>query len=296
MGGVFIPDLDEGDIAMQALLKPGSSLSESVEVSQKIENILLDNFPEVKTVVARIGVADVPTDPMPMDIDDMYIILEKDPDQWVSADTKQELIAKIREELSVFAGVNFVFSQPIELRFNELLTGVREDVAVKLYGEDLDVLAAKAQEMAQIIQTVPGAADVSVEATSGLPQMTVRYNRGRIARYGLNIEKLNQYISSAFAGGGGDNIGASPYNSSSADDTPTLDVLNAIGVQASAVGNHEFDRGVDDLTGRVVDETNFPYLGANVYDRGSQNVADGLEEYSIVDVGGVEVAGIGVVV
>lgn len=201
MGGVFIPDLDEGDIAMQALLKPGSSLSESVEVSQKIENILLDNFPEVKTVVARIGVADVPTDPMPMDIADMYIILEKDPDQWVSADTKQELIAKIREELSVFAGVNFVFSQPIELRFNELLTGVREDVAVKLYGEDLDVLAAKAQEMAQIIQTVPGAADVSVEATSGLPQMTVRYNRGRIARYGLNIEKLNQYISSAFAGG-----------------------------------------------------------------------------------------------
>src|SRR5690625_7842834 len=105
MGGVFIPDLDEGDIAMQALLKPGSSLSESVEVSQKIENILLDNFPEVKTVVARIGVADVPTDPMPMDIIDMYIILEKDPDQWVRADNKQKLSAKISEEMYDLEGV-----------------------------------------------------------------------------------------------------------------------------------------------------------------------------------------------
>src|SRR5699024_8338502 len=177
MVGVLIPDLDEGDIAMQALLKPGSSLSESVEVSQKIENILLDNFPEVKTVVARIGVADIPTDPMPMDIADMYIILEKDKDQWVSADTKAALIARIKEKLSALVGVKFVFSQPIELRFNELLTGVREDVAVKLYGEDQDILATKAQEMAQIIQTVPGAADVRVEATSGLPQMTVDYNR-----------------------------------------------------------------------------------------------------------------------
>src|SRR5699024_3630645 len=101
----------------------------------------------------------------------------------------------------VLVGVNYVFSQPIELRFNELLTGVRSDVAVKLYGEDLDVLAAKAQEIAQLIQTVPGAADVTAEATSGLPQMTVQYNRGKIAQYGLNIEKLNRYISTAFAGG-----------------------------------------------------------------------------------------------
>src|SRR5699024_3943410 len=144
MGGVFIPDLDEGDIAMQALLKPGSSLSETIGDSKKIENIVLSNFPEVKTMVARIGVADVPTDPMPMDIADTFIILEKDQSKWVSADTKEELIAKIREKLSAIPGVNYVFTQPIELRFNELLTGVREDVAVKLYGEDLDVLAAKA--------------------------------------------------------------------------------------------------------------------------------------------------------
>lgn len=201
MGGEFIPSLDEGDIAMQALLKPGSSLTESIEQSKKIERIVLDNFPEVKTMIAKIGVADIPTDPMPMDIADTFIILEKDMDKWVSADSKEELIEKIKEKLSVLPGINFVFSQPIELRFNELISGVREDVAVKLYGEDLKVLAAKAQEIAAIIQAVPGAGDVNLEATSGLSQMTVQFDRGKIAQYGLNIEKLNQYISSAFAGG-----------------------------------------------------------------------------------------------
>lgn len=201
MGGEFIPSLDEGDIAMQALLRPGSSLSQSIEQSKKMERIVLGNFPEVKTMVAKIGVADIPTDPMPMDIADTYIILEKDRDKWVSAETKEELIEKIKDKLSVLPGINFVFSQPIELRFNELISGVREDVAVKLYGEDLDVLATKAQEMAEIIQTVPGAGDVMLEATSGLSQMTVEFDRGKIAQYGLNIEKLNRYISSVFAGG-----------------------------------------------------------------------------------------------
>ncbi|MFZ0490373.1 MAG: CusA/CzcA family heavy metal efflux RND transporter [Salegentibacter sp.] len=200
MGGEFIPSIDEGDIAMQALLRPGSSLSESIETSKKIENIVRDNFPEVETMVARIGVADIPTDPMPMDIADTYIILDKNKDNWVSADTKEELVAKIKEKLSVIPGVNFVFSQPVELRFNELLTGVREDVAIKLYGEDLDVLSEKAAKMASIIKTVPGAGDVNMEATAGLPQMTVRFNRRKVAQYGLKISKLNQYISTAFAG------------------------------------------------------------------------------------------------
>jgi len=200
LGGEFIPKLDEGDIALQALIKPGSALSVSIEVSKKMETIILENFPEVKTVVARIGVAEIPTDPMPMDIADAYIILEKDMDKWVSATSKQELIDKIHEKISVIPGVNYVYTQPVELRFNELLTGVREDVAIKLYGEDLDVLAAKAQEMARIIGSVEGAGDVRVEATSGLPQITVTYNRARLAQYGLNIKKLNQYVSSAFAG------------------------------------------------------------------------------------------------
>src|SRR5699024_3728887 len=126
MGGEFIPSIDEGDIAMQALLRPGSSLSQSIKTTKRIENIVQDNFPEVKTLVARIGVSDIPTDPMPMDIADCFIILDKNKDNWVSADSKEELIAKIKEKLAVIPGVNLVFSQPVELRFNELLTGVRE--------------------------------------------------------------------------------------------------------------------------------------------------------------------------
>lgn len=202
MGGQFIPQLDEGDIAMQALIRPGSSLDESIETSENIENILLDNFPEIKSASARIGVADIPTDPMPMDIADMYLILNKDKSTWETAATKEGLIKKIKSKLNEeLTGVKLVFSQPVELRFNELLTGVREDVAVKLYGEDLKVLADKAQEMANIIRTVPGVGDVTAERTSGLPQMTVNYKRSKMAQYGLDIEKVNRYISSAFAGG-----------------------------------------------------------------------------------------------
>jgi heavy metal efflux system protein len=200
MGGEFMPKLDEGDIAMQALIKPGSSLTESIEVSERIENIITENFPEVLTMVGRIGVAEIPTDPMPMDIADCFIILEKDMDKWTSAKTKAELIEKMQEKLSVLPGVNFVFTQPVELRFNELLTGVREDVAIKLYGEDLNLLAAKAEKIAAIIQTVPGAGDVRAEATSGLPQITVKYQRNKLAQYGMDIEKLNRYVSAAFAG------------------------------------------------------------------------------------------------
>ena len=199
MGGEFIPKFDEGDIAMQALIKPGSSLTESIEASKKLQNIV-KQFPEVKTMVSRIGVAEIPTDPMPMDIADSYIILEKDKSKWTSADTKEELIEKIQEKISVIPGVNFVFTQPVELRFNELLTGVREDVAIKLYGEDLGVLANKIEEIAAVVRTVQGAGDVRTEATSGLPQMTVVYNRAKMAQYGVTIDKLNDYVSAAFAG------------------------------------------------------------------------------------------------
>ncbi len=201
MGGEFIPQLDEGDIAMQALIRPGSGLNEAIDVSIKIENILKENFPEITTVVARIGVADIPTDPMPLDIADMYLILEKDKKKWVTTDSKEELIEQIKEKLDILPGVNLVFTQPVELRFNELLEGVREDVAVKLYGEDLNILSQKVEEMAAIIQTVPGAGDVNAERTAGLPQMTVKYNRKKLAQYGLDVQKLNEYVSAAFAGG-----------------------------------------------------------------------------------------------
>ncbi|MCB9050524.1 MAG: CusA/CzcA family heavy metal efflux RND transporter [Lewinellaceae bacterium] len=200
MGGEFIPQLDEGDIAFHIILKPGSALSESIETSSRIERILLENFPEVEHAMTRFGVAEVPTDPMPMDIGDCFAIL-KPQKEWVSAESKEELIEKMKEKLSIVPGVNYEFTQPIEMRFNELLTGVREDIAVKLYGENLQVLAEKAEEMGRIIATVEGVGDMRVEATTGLPQMTVNYQRDELAQYGLNVNDINQAVETAFAGG-----------------------------------------------------------------------------------------------
>lgn len=200
MGGEFIPQLDEGDIAFHIILKPGSSLSEGIKASTQIEKILLDNFPEIEHAMSRFGVADVPTDPMPMDMGDCFVIL-KPKDQWVSAESKEELIEKIKEKISIVPGVSYEFSQPIEMRFNELISGVREDIAVKLYGEDLDILAAKAEQMGRIIATVEGVADMKVEATTGMPQMTIHYERDKLAQYGLNVSDINKVIEIAFAGG-----------------------------------------------------------------------------------------------
>lgn len=200
MGGEFVPQLDEGDIAFHAILKPGSSLTETVKTTTMIEAMIREKFPEVKKVVSRIGVAEVPTDPMPMDLADVFVIL-KPMDEWVSASSKDELIGKMKTELAIFPGVSYEFSQPIEMRFNELLEGVREDVAIKLYGEDIDVLAAKAEEVSKIIAGTPGIGDMKAEATKGLPQMTVRYDRQKLAQYGLKVNDLNMLVQSAFAGG-----------------------------------------------------------------------------------------------
>lgn len=202
MGGEFIPSLDEGDIAMQTFLRPGSSLSETIKREKEVERLIKANFPEVKTMCARIGVADIPTDPMGFDYTDSFIILEKDMSKWTSASSKEELIEKMEEKLKAeLPGLNFSFSQPVELRFNELLTGVREDVAVTLYGEDLDTLSMLGEKMVNTISRIPGAEDVALERTDGLPQITVKYDRSRLARYGLQIDKLNSYVSAAFAGG-----------------------------------------------------------------------------------------------
>ncbi|WBL25304.1 CusA/CzcA family heavy metal efflux RND transporter [Zunongwangia sp. HGR-M22] len=199
MGGEFIPQLDEGDIAFHVILKPGSSLSEGVATSTKIENLLLNHFPEVEQVVTRFGVSEVPTDPMPMDIGDSFVIL-KPKSEWTSAETKDELIKKMKQTISEIPGVSYEFTQPVEMRFNELLTGIREDVAVKLYGEDLNILAEKAQEIGDLISGIEGVADMKVEATAGLPQITVDYDRSQMARYGVTIESVNQMIETAFAG------------------------------------------------------------------------------------------------
>ncbi|MCG2460993.1 efflux RND transporter permease subunit [Flavobacteriaceae bacterium F89] len=200
LGGEFIPQLDEGDIAFHDILKPGSSLSESIETTTKIEQVIKAQFPEAESVISRIGVADVPTDPMPMDMADVFIIL-KEPSEWTSATSKGELIDKIKEAISIVPGVNFEFTQPIEMRFNELITGVREDVAIKLFGDDLDILASKGEEIGNLVKDIPGVADMKVESTTGQPQISVNYDRRKLAQYGIQINSLNSIIQTAFAGG-----------------------------------------------------------------------------------------------
>lgn len=199
MGGEFIPQLDEGDIAFHAILKPGSSLTETIETTTKIEQIVKAEFPEVIKIVSRIGVAEIPTDPMPMDIADVFVIL-KPKSEWTTATSKDELIEKMKSAIGIIPGVNYEFTQPIEMRFNELLEGVREDVAIKLYGEDVNVLSQKADEIAKIIAGTPGIGDMKAEATTGLPQITISYNRDKLAQYGLQINNLNTMVQSAFAG------------------------------------------------------------------------------------------------
>jgi cobalt-zinc-cadmium resistance protein CzcA len=200
LGGEFVPQLDEGDLAMHAILKPGSSLEETKKVCTQIEKSILAKFPEVTQIVSKIGVSEIPTDPMPMDIADMFLIL-KPQSEWDNFKNKQELIDKIKHELEFIPGVNYEFSQPLEMRFNELMTGVRQDVAIKLFGDDLNELSVFAQKIKRIIANIEGIADLKVEATKGLPQMTVIYDRKKIAQYGLNIQDVNTTIRTSFSGG-----------------------------------------------------------------------------------------------
>lgn len=199
MGAEFVPTLDEGDFVIQPVLKTGTSLSNTVEITTKIENILLNGFPEVKQVVTRIGAAEVPTDPMSMEESDVIITL-KPKGEWTSASSKDELADKFKEALAAIPGMEVEFTQPIEMRFNELITGVRADIAIKIFGADLAVLAKKGSEIGELIAGVPGAADITVEKVDGLPEMNVRYDRSKIARYGLNIQELNDMVSMGFAG------------------------------------------------------------------------------------------------
>lgn len=200
LGAEFIPTLDEGDFAMQMTLPAGSSLSESIAVSDEAEKVLKEKFPEIKHVVAKIGTAEVPTDPMAVEDADVMIIM-KPFKEWTSASSRAEMVEKMKEALEPLSErAEFNFSQPIQLRFNELMTGAKADIAVKLYGVDTHELYEKAKEAAKYVEQVPGASDVIVEQTMGLPQLVVKYNRGKIARYGINIEELNTIIRTAYAG------------------------------------------------------------------------------------------------
>ncbi len=199
LGAEFIPTLEEGDLAMQMTIQPGSALNESIAMTQKAEKVLLDHFPEVKEVISKIGTAEIPTDPMAIEDADIMIILENKK-QWVSAETREELVEQMKRQLSVISGAQFEFTQPIQLRFNELMTGAKTDIAIQIFGEDLQTLAELGQRAEDLVINIPGAADVRLEQTEGLPQLLVEYHRAKIAQYGLDIETLNTIIRTAYAG------------------------------------------------------------------------------------------------
>jgi cobalt-zinc-cadmium resistance protein CzcA len=199
LGGEFIPQLEEGDLAAGVMTLQGGSLSNTIEKVVMANKILLDNFPEIKHTVCKIGASEIPTDPTPMETGD-YIITLKEKSEWTSAKTREELVAKMQEKLVVLAGVKFEFQQPIQMRFNELLSGSKQDIAVKIFGDDLNILSDKAAEVEKIIKLVVGAADINVEKVTGLAQMQITYNRDRLAQYGLSIEEANQVLRAAFAG------------------------------------------------------------------------------------------------
>lgn len=199
LGGEFIPTLDEGDIATHLIIASGSSLSQEIEATTKAEQILKAKFPEVKMIVTKIGSAEIPTDPMPIEAGDMIILL-KDKSEWTSAKTKEELMQQMEKALEDIPGATTEFSQPIQMRFNELMTGVRSDVAIKIFGDDIEMLVSKGDEVMQLINGISGVSDAKLERVAGLPQITVRYNKDKLALYGLKIGDLNKVIRMGFAG------------------------------------------------------------------------------------------------
>ncbi|MBO9332687.1 CusA/CzcA family heavy metal efflux RND transporter [Achromobacter xylosoxidans] len=200
MGSEFVPSLNEGDMAIQALRIPGTSLTQSVEMQKQLEKRLKHQFPEIERVFARTGTAEIASDAMPPNISDGYIML-KPMDQWPSPKkTRAELLAAIQEAAAQVPGNNYEFSQPIQLRFNELISGVRSDVAVKVFGDDNEVLNATAAEIAEVLQGIPGASEVKVEQTTGLPMLTVNIDRARAARYGLSLADVQDTLAIAVGG------------------------------------------------------------------------------------------------
>lgn len=199
MGGEFIPQLDEGDFAVETRVPVGSSIQQMIQVSQKAQTILLKNFPEVSQVVNKIGSGEIPTDPMPIEAGDMMVIL-KPRDEWTSVGSREELIEKMQESLSVIPNATFSFQQPIQMRFNELLTGAKQDVVIKIYGEDLNTLSDLASNVGKKIRSVEGVEDLYVEQITGLPQIQIQFNRDKISQYSMNVEDINIAIETAFAG------------------------------------------------------------------------------------------------
>jgi cobalt-zinc-cadmium resistance protein CzcA len=200
MGSEFVPSLNEGDFAIQALRIPGTSLSQSVAMQQQLERTLKQKYPEIDRIFARTGTAEIAADPMPPNISDGYIMLKPE-SQWPKPKkTRAELLAAVQETVSKLPGSNYEFSQPIQLRFNELISGVRSDVAVKVFGDDTDVLNDTAGRIASVLGKVPGAAEVKVEQTTGLPMLTINIDRDKTSRYGLNVGDVQDMVAIAVGG------------------------------------------------------------------------------------------------
>jgi cobalt-zinc-cadmium resistance protein CzcA len=200
LGAEFVPNLNEGDFAIQASRIPGTSLTQSVEMQRQLESTLKAKFPEIERIFARTGTAEIAADPMPPNVSDGYIML-RPADKWPEPRrTRDELLEAIRAEAAKVPGNNYEFSQPIQLRFNELISGVRSDVAVKLFGDDDAVLNETAARLAGALEKVPGATEVKVEQTTGLPMLSVDIDRARAARYGLNIADIQETVATAVGG------------------------------------------------------------------------------------------------
>jgi cobalt-zinc-cadmium resistance protein CzcA len=200
LGGEFIPELNEGDFAVEVVLPTNASLSQSIHVNTEAQKLLMKQFPdEIKQVVSRIGASEIPTDPMGINACDLLIIL-KEPKEWKKASSPEELEAKMDEALNAFPEVNFEFTQPIQMRFNELIAGVKSDIAIKIFGEDLGLLFEHATDAARHIRKVEGVGDIKVQQIDGIPQLVVKFNRAKLAQYGLNVQAINQLVKTTFAG------------------------------------------------------------------------------------------------
>ena len=199
LGGEFIPSLEEGDFAIEMSMSQGTSLSQMIEGCTKAEQLLKKEFPEVKQAVSRIGSAEIPTDPMPVERADIMVSL-KPKAEWTSAETTDELMEKMEETLKTIPGLEAEISQPIQMRNNELLTGIKQDVAIKIFGDDLDVLTQQAEKIEKLIKGVDGVSGIFVEQVSGLPQVQVKYNHEKMAEYGVSVDEVNKVLETTFAG------------------------------------------------------------------------------------------------
>ena len=199
MGGEFIPNLEEGDLTVEISMAQGTSLSQVIETFTKVEKILKDKFPEVKQVVTRIGSSEIPTDPMPMERADMMLSMMPKV-EWKTAGSREEMVEKMEDAISIIPGINVEITQPMQMRFNELMTGIRQDVAIKIFGDDLDVLTGEANKISKLISPIQGVSQPYVEKVTGLPQVVVEYNRDKMAQYGINISDINMILKTAFAG------------------------------------------------------------------------------------------------